>query len=116
MFTIHPSSTPEMQRQEIVTGVAQSYCRVGHSTGNTNGQMIVECVQTNLVTSEEEIKGIDLRGVWRTSNEFPTSDPNLGICSMEVVIHRSLKMCRCPITHEPYILLRSGRYSLQQLR
>ncbi|GBM49338.1 hypothetical protein AVEN_148667-1 [Araneus ventricosus] len=83
---------------------------------------ILHCIHRRLINKrfsvapEEEIQGIEVRGKWKTSNRSAESNPPPGICNIEMVTHRSRKICWCTIMHELHVLAHSGRYSLQQIR
>ncbi|GFS76590.1 hypothetical protein TNCV_1621901 [Trichonephila clavipes] len=64
---------------------------------------------------EEEMQGVGVRVAWRQSNTFTVSNPLPEICSSEMITLHIQNKCCCTIVHELHVLVRSGRYSLQQL-
>ncbi|GFX86814.1 hypothetical protein TNCV_3750871 [Trichonephila clavipes] len=59
--TMHHSSTSEMQRQMVVTGIVRSFGRVGQSTADTDGR--IGRVETNPVSSWMSAEATTIRYV-----------------------------------------------------
>ncbi|GFS82809.1 hypothetical protein TNCV_3127591 [Trichonephila clavipes] len=99
-------SQPHNKKIEAQWWLSDSTSRLTPQVGGSNHEL-------GKVTSEEEIKGNEVRGVWRPRSRFAAANPSSEICSKEVVMHRNRNIWRCPIVHEPHVVVRSDRHSLQ---
>ncbi|GFX06557.1 integrase catalytic domain-containing protein [Trichonephila clavipes] len=68
------------------------------------------------VAPQEEIQVIEVLRTCRPCNMFIKPNPPPGLCSMDVFEICNRVMCWCIIAQKPDVLVRSGRYFLQQLQ